>query len=440
MTLVRLHPLSALVALTLVGCSGATVPEASSSESGSDTSPTTGTDTLGAVCGDGVAEASEVCDGLDLGNMGCGDVGSFVGGTLACAADCSDFDTSMCEADPSGPVVVFNEVSSQDVTEGEFAGTSDAVEFFNAGAATADLSGWALSDDDAFPEDKTYVFPPGTTLEPGAFLVRVKLDEETGEGDLPFGISGSNPETLSVADASGSIVDAVSFEGPDAAVSWCRVPDGDGVWGFCTQTFGASNSSGEPQPEPVCGNGVVESGEDCDGEDLDGESCADVGDFDGGRLACTDDCTFDTDGCEAPNPAAMVVLNEFSASSPDPIELYNASDEDIDLGGWVLTDELADPRDRYDIDADPEELVFEEGTVLEAGAFMVIEQGDAPDHPFGLSGGGDAITLMDADLVVVDFVAYGDGEAADSYCRLPDGPEGDWTADCTPTFGDENGS
>src|SRR5690606_22825690 len=100
--------------------------------------------------------------------------------------------------------------------------------------------------------------------------------------------------------------------------------------------------------------------------------------------------------------------------------------------------ELAAPLDPYDPDADLEALVFPEGTVLAAGEYLVIEQGDIPGHPFGLSGGGDTISLMDPRLTVVDFVEYADMEAADSYCRLPDGPEGEWTPDCAPTFGDPN--
>ncbi len=48
-----------------------------------------------------------------------------------------------------------------------------------------------------------------------------------------------------------------------------------------------------------CGNGVVdeESGEECDGADLGGKTCADVGGFNAGTLACNDQCRFDTSGC-----------------------------------------------------------------------------------------------------------------------------------------------
>lgn len=47
---------------------------------------------------------------------------------------------------------------------------------------------------------------------------------------------------------------------------------------------------------PVCGNGVIESGEQCDGADLGGQSCMTRGFF-GGSLSCNSNCTFNTSSC-----------------------------------------------------------------------------------------------------------------------------------------------
>jgi len=68
----------------------------------------------------------------------------------------------------------------------------------------------------------------------------------------------------------------------------------------------------------------------------------------------------------------------------------------------------------------------------------VILAGDPPMHPFGLGAGGDAVALLDAEGAVVDFIEYGADEAAVSYCRVPDGPFGDWEPNCTPTPGEPN--
>ncbi len=52
-----------------------------------------------------------------------------------------------------------------------------------------------------------------------------------------------------------------------------------------------------PEPEPYCGNGVVEAGEECDGSALAGETCASQG-FENGTLKCSNSCEFDVSACE----------------------------------------------------------------------------------------------------------------------------------------------
>jgi cysteine-rich repeat protein len=47
----------------------------------------------------------------------------------------------------------------------------------------------------------------------------------------------------------------------------------------------------------VCGDGLVDAGEDCDGANLAGEDCLTAGAGDSGTLACAADCTFDTAAC-----------------------------------------------------------------------------------------------------------------------------------------------
>lgn len=328
-------------------------------------------------------------------------------GTTECMAS----DTAMCGtttvAEPDGAIVRLNEITSEPITEGTYAGAGDALEIVNIGMVAADLSGWKVSDDAELAADKTYVFPDGSTIMPGEHIVLVKRDDATMMGDYPFGISSTDPESIWLVDGIGTVIDLVDFLGADAATSWCRLPDGDGDWQACARTFGATN-------EP----GVAETTTD---------PSTDEG-------SSTDPGTDDTGPIGGP-----VVLNEISSSDDDAIEIYNAGPGDADLSGWTLTDDLAAPTDPYDPDADLEKLVFAEGTTLAPGEWLVVIKGmAAPDHPFGLSADGDAVSLLDADLQLVDFSAYGAMEAATSYCRIPDGPDGEWQADCTATFGDAN--
>ena len=51
----------------------------------------------------------------------------------------------------------------------------------------------------------------------------------------------------------------------------------------------------------ICGDGVIDEGEGCDGEDLEGETCQSLG-FNGGSLSCRDNCMFDVSSCTGEGP------------------------------------------------------------------------------------------------------------------------------------------
>ncbi len=62
-----------------------------------------------------------------------------------------------------------------------------------------------------------------------------------------------------------------------------------------------------------CGNGQVEGAESCDGTNLNGKSCTTVGgNYVSGTLACKNDCTYDTAGCNA--VGATVTIDPISMS------------------------------------------------------------------------------------------------------------------------------
>jgi len=410
---------------------GATTnPTTNPTTAATDDMPTTVTGGEGS-CGDGQRDPGETCDGADLDAKQCVDIDdAFVGGTLACAAGCGSFDASGCTIDPGAPLVAFNELTSKGALDGEYADKGDVIELYNAGGAAADISGWKLSDDPELPADKTYVFPPGSTLAPGAFLVLVAYDMDTMTGDFPFGLATDKLETLTLADADDMPRATVEVDGADAILSYCRLPDGTGAWQTCLQSFGAANVG---VPDGACGDGVVNGVEDCDGDDLADQTCESLNlGFVGGALTCGPACSFDASGCLA----GTMAINELESVNDD-IEIYNAGNQAIDISGWILTDDPV--ANDYDPQNDAEKLVFAAQTTLAAKQFLVIKKGDQPgEHIFGLGAAGDTVTLMRPNLEVVDQVSYGADEAVVSYCRLPDGPGGAWTVDCTPTFGASN--
>lgn len=67
-------------------------------------------------------------------------------------------------------------------------------------------------------------------------------------------------------------------------------------WFEARRAVSAGSVSVTATVNAVCGDGVAEAGEQCDGSDLRGQSCASQS-FSGGTLACNVDCTFNTSQC-----------------------------------------------------------------------------------------------------------------------------------------------
>lgn len=96
----------------------------------------------------------------------------------------------------------------------------------------------------------------------------------------------------------------------NAAVDGTEQCDGTALGGATCQSLGFASgtltcaigcrfdtSGCVAAPARLCGNGVKDPDEDCDGDDLGGLDCASGG-LPGGELACKSDCSFDFTGCD----------------------------------------------------------------------------------------------------------------------------------------------
>jgi hypothetical protein len=124
------------------------------------------------------------------------------------------------------------------------------------------------------------------------------------------------------------------------------------------------------------------------------------------------------DGTEVPG---ALVLNEMLSSSDqisEFIEIYNGTDGDLDLSAWAITD-------GYAIGAEP--FAFPAGTVVPAGAFLIVwaDDGEGTEEglhaPFKLKKDGEIITFFDASGAVFEEVSLPAMQAEQSFSRLPDG-------------------
>jgi hypothetical protein len=102
-------------------------------------------------------------------------------------------------------------------------------------------------------------------------------DGDTGDGDTGDGDPGDGDPGDGDGESGDGDGDAESGDG-----------DGDGETGDGDGDAESGDGDGETG-DPVCGNGIREGSENCDGMDLGGMTCADH-DYGGGVLACSSDC------------------------------------------------------------------------------------------------------------------------------------------------------
>lgn len=269
---------------------------------------------------------------------------------------------------PLGGTIVINEVDSQ---------PADWVEFYNAGDAALDISGYEIRDNS---DDHRWQFLPGTEIAAGEYLVvqegSIGLVDgvETAFRD-PIGIGSA--DRIRLFDAGGVLVDDTlpwtghaAVGGDAGAATFARCPDGKGAFVLAYSTPGATNS------------------------------------------------------CVMPD----VVINEIESNgdATDWVEVVNTGSTAVDLSGWTVMD--GDP-----VGHAAEATPLPAGSVLAPGAYFVFDQ--PKDFVFGL-GNGDTVTLRDANLNVVDEHVYA-AHAAGVLARCADG-SGDFVDIAVSTKGERN--
>lgn len=120
---------------------------------------------------------------------------------------------------------------------------------------------------------------------------------------------------------------------------------------------------------------------------------------------------------------AQVVINELlpnPADGPDWIELYNTTNQDVDLGEWILDDE-----------GTATNMVDIKEATISAQGFLVFAVGNR------LNKSSDTIYLKDKQELTVDEYRYIEDPGSDiSFGRMPDG--GEWGLCQAPTKGGSN--
>lgn len=112
---------------------------------------------------------------------------------------------------------------------------------------------------------------------------------------------------------------------------------------------------------------------------------------------------------------------EYGSLNDEWVEIFNRGDESVDISGWRIRDAVSDSSWRFGFDG-----------VLAPGAFVVVYGNEAylweeangwSKNGLSLNNSGDTITLVAADLSIVDQICYESQDVGDdrSYGRVPDG-------------------
>ena len=268
-------------------------------------------------------------------------------------------------------------ISNKGSVPDNLGGYPDYIELHNGSTERADISGYGLSD--SLLEGAKYVFPAGTVLEPGAYVV-VWCGGEAEDGmHAPFKLSAGEEAVL--FDASGRPLDTAVLNSVDSGMVLRR--EGE-VW---------------TQAKPCPGYPKTEEG---------------MAEYEA-SLKETEDMGLYINEFMASN--ATTICDSFGSYS-DWIELYNSTDTDMDISGFGISDNLSQPM----------KYRFPDGTTIAAKGYLVVfcsgnegMQNGELHAPFGLRSYGEDVVIANRAGRIIDSYSFKNQETDVSVARIPDG-------------------
>ncbi|MCX4247657.1 hypothetical protein [Paraliomyxa miuraensis] len=265
--------------------------DGTTAEPGSDTAMVESSTGPVTACGNDVIEDEEVCDGTDLGAEDCATQG-FDDGDLACAADCSGYDTRGCVNYNCGNGVIEGTEACDGVDLG---GATCQTEGFDSGTVSCQLGCGAIDTSDCGTCGNVIV-DGDEVCDDIVLFGQTCVSQGYSSGQL-----GCSPDCLTYDYANciqcgNDIIDGVEpCDGVDLGGETCQTQGFVGGVLACEDECGAFDISGCN----ACGNDIIDAGEGCDGMNLGGQTCASLG-LIGGNLTCSASCQYDFSGCDIP--------------------------------------------------------------------------------------------------------------------------------------------
>ncbi len=293
------------------------------------------------------------------------------------------------------------------------------VELFNPGDVPADIAGWHIADNQSTDA------LPGAVLAPGAFLVVAAGD---GFAELFPDFAGA------VVDVGGSIGNGLGNSGDQV-----RLLDADGT-AIDAMSYGGDTGVLDPAaPDVEAGHSLerVPAGVDTDSAGDWHDAAAASPGFAGGAASPTHTALPPAPPTVA--PGVDVRVNEYLAApqavdwdgdgtanrDDEWVELFNAGNAAVDVGGWHLDDIAGGGSSPF---------VVPVGTVIDPRGYLVLFKRQTG---LALNNDADAVRLLRPDGAEADAHAYTGTKPDGSHARLGDG-DGAWTDTLAPSPGAAN--
>lgn len=281
---------------------------------------------------------------------------------------------------PEGQDIYNSGVSPVRITEFSSAGSGyireyalpcDWVELHNTAETAADISGFTLSDN--VGNDK-YVIPAGTVIPAGGYLVVSCADGVSDAAMAPFGLNQLGGETVVLKDASGRIVEIIDTAAMDTGCSMALTDTG---WALTDAPSPGFENTAEGHTACLLSMGAEP-----------------------GTIRISEVMSAD-----------QAILPDGYGDFSDWVELYNTGESAVDLSGWFLSD---DP-------AQPGKWQFPSLTIQPGEYLLIFCSGrdtvaDGEVHTgFSLSAGGESLLLTSYLGNTVDAVTFGQCDAGQSF-------------------------
>ena len=255
----------------------------------------------------------------------------------------------------------------------------DWIELYNSGDEEFSIAGYGLSDN--VLDGVKYVFPQGTKIAPNGYLIIFCSGDATSILHTPFKLSSS--ESIVLFDNTGKILNSVDLTAVTSGMTY------------------ALNSAGmyvEMRPSPGFENseaGIKEYGDSLYAEEIVGLY---INEF------------------MAKNIATQVT-DQFQ--SADWIELYNSTNDIMDISGFGISDTLSQPM---------KATVPEGTTILPHSYCLILCSGNTPPEPFNgicvpfsLDSTSGYVSISDKAGRIIDSYSYAEQEPDVSMARSIDG-------------------